>query len=63
MPCTCQLRLVVLLEKSSVSTTDSVSLPEVIQEAFTEGHARATITLSPEQYQLLLTGGNPAPSS
>ena len=51
------------LEKSSVSTTDSVSLPEVIQEAFTEGHARATITLSPEQYNLLLTGGNPAPSS
>lgn len=51
------------LEKSSVSTTDNVSLPEVIQGAFTDGHARATITLSPEQYNLLLTGGNPAPSS
>lgn len=51
------------LEKSSISTTDNVSLPEVIQGAFTDGHARATITLSPEQYNLLLTGGNPAPSS
>mgnify|MGYP000843582907 FL=1 len=52
------------LERSSLSVTNSTGLSEVIQSAFVDnGDTHVTITLTPEQYQLLLRGGNPAPSS
>ena len=52
------------LERSSLSVTNSTGLSEVIQSAFVDnGDTHVTITITPEQYQLLLRGGNPAPSS
>lgn len=51
------------LKTETTARVDS-ELPSLIQTAFSKSSSTtATITLSPEQYNLLLTGGNSAPSS
>lgn len=50
--------------KTETTAVVNGELPSLIQTAFSKfSDTHVTITLTPEQYQLLLTGGNPAPSS
>lgn len=50
--------------KTETTAVVDGELPSLVQTAFSKfSSTHATITLSPEQYNLLLTGGNFAPSS
>ena len=50
--------------KTETTARVNSELPALLQTVFSKSSdTHVTITLSPEQYQLLLTGGNPAPSS
>jgi hypothetical protein len=50
--------------KTETTAVVNGELPSLIQTAFSKfSDTHVTITLTPEQYNLLLTGGNPAPSS
>ena len=50
--------------KTETTARVNSELPALLQTVFSKSSdTHVTITLSPEQYQLLLRGGNPAPSS